>query len=289
LAKRLNVCIIGGDERYLEVIDQLVSKGIHIFLHGYDQRTFSHTNITNSIPDNFKEIDAILLPLNGTDTAGNIEAVYSERSIKLTKEMLAETPEHCAVYTGISTDYLERTVNSANRALIRLTDRDDIAVLNSIPTAEATLHRAIEETNYTIHGANVAVVGFGRVGFTLARLFSAVGANVIVAARKAADFARITEMGMQPIHVHQLSGYIPEVNICINTVPHKVLDETVLSQTEKSTLIIDVASKPGGTDFEFAEEKGIKAIHALGLPGKTAPKTAGKIISDIFYKLLNRT
>ncbi len=286
MAKRSKLFIIGGDQRYLEVINQLAAKDIVIYLDGYDQLTFSDSNIHNEVPGDFSQIDAILIPLNGTDKAGKVEAVYSDQSVELSLDMLKQTPEHCVVYTGISTDYLDEVCGLADRELVCLTDRDDIAILNSIPTAEATLHLAIQETDFTIHGSDVMVLGFGRVGMTVARLFANVGAKTRVAVRKDTDFARITEMGMQPVQIGELAEHMAGVDICINTIPHLILDEHVFSQVEISTLLLDLASKPGGIDFKFAHEKGLKAIHALGLPGKTAPKTAGKIISDVLYRLL---
>ncbi|MCT9846916.1 hypothetical protein N7563_22945, partial [Leclercia adecarboxylata ATCC 23216 = NBRC 102595] len=51
-------------------------------------------------------------------------------------------------------------------------------------------------------------------------------------------------------------------------------------------LIIDLASKPGGTDFRYAEKRGIKAILAPGLPGIVAPKTAGQIVANVLVNLL---
>lgn len=37
---------------------------------------------------------------------------------------------------------------------------------------------AIQHTDYTIHGSQVAVLGLGRTGMTIARTFAALGANV---------------------------------------------------------------------------------------------------------------
>ena len=45
-------------------------------------------------------------------------------------------------------------------------------------------------------------------------------------------------------------------------------------------MIIDIASSPYGTDFAAANNLGIKAMQCPSLPGKVAPKTAGKIIAD---------
>ena len=48
----------------------------------------------------------------------------------------------------------------------------------------------------------------------------------------------------------------------------------------KETLIIDIASGRGGLDYKEAEEKQIKAIHCLGLPGKYAGKVSAKRLSE---------
>jgi len=51
-------------------------------------------------------------------------------------------------------------------------------------------------------------------------------------------------------------------------------------------VIIDLASKPGGTDFRYAERRGVKALLAPGLPGIVAPKTAGRIIANTVSQLI---
>jgi len=76
------------------------------------------------------------------------------------------------------------------------------------------------------------------------------------------------------------------MDIVFNTVPAMVLDRDLLFKLNKEALIIDLASKPGGVDFLAAEELGIKTIHALGLPGKTAPVSAARIIKDTIYNIL---
>ncbi|MBO4422886.1 MAG: hypothetical protein J5879_05570 [Clostridia bacterium] len=92
-------------------------------------------------------------------------------------------------------------------------------------------------------------------------------------------------------------GAVPMKDICravknrtliINTVPAPVADNNVLSFVDPDTLIIDLASMPGGVDFEAAKRRGIKALHALSLPGKTAPLTAGENIADTVLQILKK-
>ena len=66
-----------------------------------------------------------------------------------------------------------------------------------------------------------------------------------------------------------------------------IFDKDMLGRFNSKTLFIDLASKPGGIDFDAALEHGIKAIWALGLPGKTAPVTSGEIIAETVRSALS--
>lgn len=285
--KNRKILMIGGDERYTEVIKKLSRSDADVVLAGFDQLDVPHGNIRKQDLHqvDFHTIDIVLLPVSGTDENGNIGmASYSNQKLRLTEEMLAQLPDTCKIYTGVTSDFLNRA--AGNKEVIPLFAREDVAIYNSIPTAEGTLALAMQETNFTIHGAFVMVIGFGRVGITTARLFAAVGANVKVAVRKSSAAARVREMTMQPVYMHHLQNELKDCDIIINTAPASVLDKDCLQHVPKHSIIIDLASEPGGVDFSAARESGIHAIHALGLPGKVAPKTAGAIIADTFITLL---
>ena len=55
---------------------------------------------------------------------------------------------------------------------------------------------------------------------------------------------------------------------------------------DKGTLLIDLASRPGGVDFNAAAELQIKTIWALSLPGRVAPKSAGQIIKTTILNMI---
>jgi dipicolinate synthase subunit A len=93
-------------------------------------------------------------------------------------------------------------------------------------------------------------------------------------------------MGLFPFQIEEITDHVNDIDICINTVPSLILNQRVLSRMTPRTLILDLASRPGGTDFKYAEKQGIKALLAPGLPGIVAPKTAGQIIANVLSKLL---
>jgi dipicolinate synthase subunit A len=284
----MQIAIIGGDARQLEIIRKLIELDAKLSLIGFEQLDHAFTGaIKEKMEDvDFSIVDAIILPVPGTNLDGQIETIFSNEKVILTEETIKKTPQHCTIYSGISNSYLNDITNKGNRHLVQLFERDDVAIYNSIPTVEGTIMLAIQHTDFTIHGSNIVVLGLGRVGMSVARTFSALGAKVKVGARKSEHLARITEMGLTPFQLSELDRNVHDTDIFINTIPYPIVTASVISKMPPHTLIIDLASKPGGTDFRYAEKRGIKAILAPGLPGIVAPKTAGQILANVLSKLL---
>ncbi|MCF6137159.1 dipicolinic acid synthetase subunit A [Pseudalkalibacillus berkeleyi] len=284
----INAAIIGGDARQLEVIRKLTELDAHLYLVGFDQLDHGFTGATKMDLDDLplEEIDALILPVSGSGPKGEIDTIFSNQKIQITEEMMSKLKEDCTVFSGITNDYLTACTSSAGKKHIKLFERDDVAIYNAIPTVEGTIMMVIQHTDFTIHQSNIMVLGFGRVGFTVARTFANLGANVSVGARRSEHIARITELGFKPFHLQDLENEVSSIDVCINTIPAQIITSNVISKIPSHTLIIDLASKPGGTDFRFAEKRGIKALLAPGLPGIVAPKTAGKIIANVLTQLL---
>lgn len=284
----LHLAVIGGDARQLEIIRRLTELDAKLSLIGFEQLDHAFTGAVKEKIDevDFTDIDAIILPVAGTGLDGQVDTIFSNEKVYLTEETLLETPSHCTVYSGISNTYLDGIAKKADRRLVQLFQRDDVAIYNSIPTAEGTIMMAIQHTDFTIHGSKIIVLGLGRVGMTVARTFDALGAHVKVGARKTEHKARITEMSLTPFDLKDLEEEVKNCDICINTIPYMIVTASVISKMPPHTLVIDLASKPGGTDFRYAEKRGIKALLAPSLPGIVAPRTAGQILANVLSRVL---
>ena len=64
------------------------------------------------------------------------------------------------------------------------------------------------------------------------------------------------------------------------------LDAQRLDLGKKESIIIDLASNPGGVERKAAREKGLKVIWALSLPAKVAPLTSAEFIKETLYHVL---
>jgi len=284
----IHVAFIGGDARQLEVIRKCIQLDATVTLIGFDNLESSFIGATKKplSCDVLKDVDALILPIVGTDDKGFVESIFCSKPLQFTEEHVQSLKQECVVYTGMAKPYLKSLLSSQNISLVELLERDDVAIYNSIPTVEGALMMAIQNTDITIHGSQVIVLGLGRVGLSLARALHAFGARVRVGAKRPEHIARIYEMGITPFYLEELKEQVSNVDILFNTIPHLVITAEIIAQMQQTTLIIDLASKPGGTDFRYAERRGIKALLAPGLPGIVAPKTAGQIIANTLSRLL---
>jgi dipicolinate synthase subunit A len=287
--KGLVICVLGGDYREIELIRRFLAEGAQVRVVGYPPLDeLEGTVRESSVFQGIIGASAIVVGMGGFDVGGKVRTLDPEINIALTEEILELIPPGVPLLVGTARPRLRELAAKHNVNLVEVAEDDEIAIRNSIPTAEGALQIAMEELPITIHGCSAVVVGFGRVGETMARVLLALRAKTFVCARSLSQLARADEMGASTLHTSSMPKVLRDADVVFNTVPAIVLTENVLKCMRPGSLIIDLASAPGGTDFEAASKLGIKAILALGLPGKVAPKTAGKILADSVPQLIRR-
>lgn len=270
-----NFLVIGGDMRIFLLAKKLANDENKVEIIGFDKiptQDIENNNlkVLKNIGET-KKYDIIISSIPLTLDGINIYAPYSANNIKLTilkgkKFIAGKIPE---------------TLNG-----IDVLKNESIAILNTIATAEGAIAKAIEETNFNLSSANVLVMGFGKIGKTLANKLKQLNANVYVEARKEYDLAWIETMGYIPIDLKNLNQKLCKMDIIFNTIPFAVLDKSRLILIRKETLLIDLASKPGGIDYNSASKLNLKTITYQGIPGKVAPDTSAEILKKYVYNLI---
>lgn len=283
----IKIAVLGGDDRELILVKELVKMGATVVVAGFPRdKVGPGAFVVHTVEEACKESEVVILPLPGTSPDGIIRAVYAEGSLKLSEKAISSIAKNALVIIGSARPFLKEWSQTYGFNLIEIIDMDEIAILNSIPTAEGAIQIAMEETPITIHGSQTCVIGFGRVAITLARTLKALGSDVTVVARNPGQLARAYEMGCKRAQITNLREIMSSTDIVFNTVPAMVLNKDILKYAKSDVLIIDLATQPGGTDFEAANFYGLKAILAPGLPGKVAPVYAGKILADVIPSLI---
>lgn len=282
-----SISVIGGDMRQLTLAAGLSKEGFRVFLYGFDNAPLPEPWLrSEQYPDFALEADIIILPVPVSFDGSCVNMPFSENKISL--DTLTDKINPTSIVFGGRIS--ENLANAFEKRGIVFRDymlREELAVKNAIPTAEGAIEIAMSQTPFVLHGSKCLVLGYGRIGKILSQMLCGLGAQTYVEARKFADLAMIEGHGCEPLHLCELAKRIGEFDIVFNTVPSMLLSESVLENMNKHTLIIDLASKPGGVDFDAAKKLGITAIHALSLPGKVAPETSGMIIKETIMNILS--
>jgi len=281
------VAVLGGDRRMAETVPFFVQAGAVVRLVGHEwEDRLAAVQVCTSAAEALRGAHVALLPVEGVNEDGRINTVIPDYTCSIDVDALKQMARDAVVFSGLANAYLRRICAEAGRPLIIYREADEFAIWNAVPSAEGAIQMAMEATPFTLFGSRSLVVGFGRTGRTIAMLLRGLCSNVSVAARSALDHARIWASGHRPVEWERLPEAVAESDVIFNTVPALVLTREVLAAAPSHAVIIDIASAPGGTDFEAARELGLTAKLAPGLPGIVAPVTAGKLIAELVIRHL---
>lgn len=257
-----SILICGGDKRQKYMYEYMREKGLDVSTFG-----LFYGDLENL--EDIRKFDVIILPVPVTR-----DGVYlnSKRVIKL--EDIFKYVSKTQIVLGGMYD-----------GIIDYFKCEKLQMKNALPTAEGAIQVAMENTDITINGSKCGVFGYGRIGKILSNMLKNMDADVTVFARKEKDLALAEALGYNTENIYFKSGF-SDFDIIFNTVPETFLDSDALGTTKNDVILIELASKPYGIDFESAEKLGRKCVLASGLPGKVAPKTAGKILYDVIMDIL---
>lgn len=283
----MRFAVIGGDMRHVKLAELLADDGHQVRVFGQDKiMTDKRIYAARGAGEAVRDAQCIVLPLPVTSRDDILNSPFDGSGHNL--EEIFKVTEPGTVVCGGRVDAI--SAGEAEKYGIEIIDylkREEMAVKNAAATAEGALQILMEELPITVNGAKCLVIGYGRIGKLLSELLKACGARVTVSARKYSDMAWIEARGHERLNTERLEGKLGGYDAVINTVPAMVLPRERLRELGKGCFCLDLASKPGGVDFQAASGLGIKAVWALGLPGEVAPVTSGKIIRDTIYNILN--
>lgn len=272
----LTVTVVGGDGRELEYLRGLVAEGAEVRAHGClpeAAEIMGHPQ-TDSAADALAGADAVLTTVVYITEDGQVYTPGWDEPVYQTA--FGHMDPGSTLVIGTSTPKIDELAAEEGFEVVEYGDDDELMLLRAPTIAEGALEIAIDNTDVSLHDSKCVVLGFGRMGFTMARTLEALGAHTTVVARDRSQLARAREIGARPVHLDLLEETVADAAVVFNTVPAELLSREVLEGMPGECVIVDLASVPGGTDFDAAEELGITAVLARGLGGR-APKTAGQL------------
>lgn len=281
------ISVIGGDLRNVKLVESLANDGFNVAILGLEKaeilKSLKNVTFCMSIQEATKN-NVIVSSMPFSSNNMEVNTPLSDHKIAI-EELVNNLVGKILIAGSIKNELIEQ-LKSKKIKLFDLLDREELAILNAISTSEGAIQIAMENTLHTLHGSEILVLGFGRIGKVLAKMLTAIGAKVTCAARKHSDIAWIKTYGYNPVTFDNLNETLKQYDIIMNTVPKMVLDKDRLIKLKQECLIIDLASKPGGINQEAAENLKLKTIWALALPGKVAPTTSAEYMKETIYNIL---
>ena len=278
----MKIAVIGGDLRIVKLVTMLAN--VYGLEKAEDIKNIKNVIQCETIKKAIEEVEVIIGPIPLSSNGNTVNMPFSDKEITI-REMM----HHINAKVLIAGNILPEVYELANDEYIEIVDiikREELAVLNTIATAEGTIQVAIENTNKILHGSEVLILGFGRIGKVLARKLAGLSVKVTCAARKDEDLAWIQAYGHKAININTIGENLKKYDIIINTVPHTILSEERLQYVKQDVLLIDLASNPGGIDKKAVKNKNLKFVWALSLPGKVAPTTSAEFIKETINNIL---
>ena len=288
----IKISMLGGDLRQLAVAQRLAASYDNIKVWGIDTASLQGNFMkAESLADAIDGADVIVLPLPASVDGVSLNSPLADTSERPRLSAISERiREGGVVIGGRIPDSFQRAAERRGVLIKDYFESEDFQIKNAYTTAEAALSIAMNTLDKNIRGARVAITGYGRISKHLCSLLMSIGARVTVAARRQSDLAWASSCGCDTKRIVEGTDWWRALtcgyDIIYNTVPTWLFGREFLSEVDKSTFIVDLASAPGGVDIRAAKELGSNVSWATSLPGKYAPQSAGEIIADSVESML---
>ncbi len=286
MSKKGNITVIGADLRQIYMIKSLYEKGYTIHTYGINNDLITDIiKKTSSMHEAMQKSNILICPIPFTKDNKDIAFLnlYEDKDVKHFIEGLNH--KHI-LFAGMIPDYLSSYCKRNNIIHYDFMKMNDVAILNAIATAEGTIVEAIKRSNINLHGSKSLVLGFGRCAQILASKLKAFDVDIYVAARDKDAVAYAIAYGYHGVLLDNIDKHLYNFDFIFNTIPALILTKEKLEKLSPYVTIIDIASAPGGLDYNAAESLNLNASLCLGLPGIYSPKSSGEILADVVETIL---
>ena len=271
----MNFCIIGGDLRSFFLAKTLSKEKHEVKLYGFEK--LENFKECEKYDEMIRNSNAIILPIPFSKDNKYIHMPFSNQDI-LIKEICYYL-ENKIIFVGNIHQDLKEELHKKNNKVIDFMQKEEFAILNAIPTAEATIEIILKNTKKILQNSHCLIMGFGRIGKVLADKLKSLSAKVTCIITNQVEKAWAQVYGYETTTIENIQNNctkFKQYDIIINTIPKIIFNEE-LKEFKKETLVIDLASKPYGIDRKIAEQEKLNFIEALGLPRKISTNNISKV------------
>lgn len=284
-----NIIFFGGDARQISATKILFAEGYSVFVFASAEDVGEEIGTYESVESALLNCDTVVLPLPVSLDNKTLNAPFLKNEQITLGRIIEAISEGKTVIGGRIPDGMEQALSDKGVRVIDYFKSEAFQIENAYTTSEAALSIAMNNLKRNIRGARFAVTGYGRIARTLTELLLKLSGNVCVLARKESDlaWARLAGASTMRLNSESIDRLTHGYDIIFNTVPSWLFLEDFLLKINKDTLIVDLASSPGGVDVSAAKKLSSRVLWASSLPGKYAPESAGELIASCIKNIIS--
>ena len=280
----MRFALVGGDERSALLAAMLTNDGHRVRTYALEKAKLDSE--TGCLQGCVYGADCVILPVP-TEKSGFFNCPLSDEELSMQDLPGALWPQQLVLGGNLSREFCIRA-QKENLFVKDFMKQPSFVVGNAVLTAEGALQCLIEAGKSSLWQEKVLVLGWGRIGKLLALRLLALGSKVYVAARNGESVAMARAIGCEAFSLDELEENIGEMKYIVNTIPARVIGESALCCVDPQTILLELASQPGGFDRNMAENIGVNVRFAPGLPGKCSPYAAAKLMYQAVYQIINQ-
>ncbi len=273
--------ILGGDKRIAYIAPVLAARGYRITCFHTSSIPLENNPAICHVSSIKKALENTSVIIAGIPFAQN-DLLYCEQESAPVhiSQLQRYLRKHHKLFGGVIPDGFRKTCEERGIACYDFMSDEPLTLSNAVSTAEGAILEALKNKGTTLHRSDTLILGYGRCGRILTDKLRGLSAKVTVCSADHSELALALALGADSLPLAELASHIGKYEYIFNTIPACVLDRKCLEKITPSSLVIDIASNRSGADYTAARELGTPILFCPGLPGKYAPQSSAKHLTD---------
>lgn len=185
----------------------------------------------------------------------------------------------------IPEDFRLKAVQKGVRVFDLMKD-PQLCIFNALATAEGAICEGIKRSPVNLRHSFCAVLGYGKCGSALTSYLKGMHCRLYVFSNPIIERAQAAIVADETGSLEEFAACAGMFDYVFNTIPALTVDAKILEKMKQSAVIIDIASAPGGVDYETAQKLGLCAVLCPGLPGKYASVSSAEAVKKVVERFL---
>ena len=225
----------------------------------------------------FGEFKTLILPLPCTKDGKTVFSAEKDFFLPLSVVEKGVRPGALVIGGNMPEEFCSKLLSGGVDVFDYFKD-ESFTVYNAFLTAQGAVRLLLENTSEYLVSKRVLVAGFGRIGRAAAKMLSALGLDVYVAARRRETLSEISALGLKALDTAEIEGSVFLFDFVFNTVPAQIFTDKSVSLMKSGAVYFELASSPFGAQSKAFEKSKARFVSGSALPGRFCPHSCAKAV-----------